>query len=1228
MFKKILIAFFSVFFFIFAFSRGLKNFTNDKTDEKKLESVFNNVGVPYYSYFSNEKISDKEIFSIQQDTLGRYILASKRGINIFDGNEYLFCKTSGMPYKLAKDPYNQRIFIACNNSIGYLANTDSNCLYVEISNKIKPFVGDVSIFFNKDFVYFYYKNFIISYDKINNTEKFIETPDNTEFSGIITYENEFYVLISGKGFSKITDIDSNLYPEFPFSISSDIVFSFNLDNKTYFANSDNQIFVFSDDIMEEVEFEKIEYLENKIISGAEKISENIIAIATLNGGVAFFNTQSLKIVSVLNVYTGLPDNEVFAIFKDNENGLVITNNYGIFRYEMSLPIKNYGLLPGVEGKIVSTILKDSTIYLLTTQGLYYLAKAESEQEFEKIIMTTKTNNNANQNIQIQPDFAESENDINSEIKDQNTENDDTKKESKLKQWSKNLFGKDKKNKNNKNNDVEENNIIDNQNDTISEQIMEIKDSLSIEENIIEEKPVHVIVKKKAKINKISDFYYFYKKIQGIDSKCKQALNYKNSIIVSSNNGLYLVENQKSKCILKDEYITYITKSTVNDDLFFIATANMLYSLEFKGDNYVFDDIISTDEIEDYILSVTDDYDNIWLGGEGYAYKIPKSEPQNFTAFSLSNIFLAKVDVQKIQNNIHFFIPHGIFKYNTGLDSIVKYYEFSQKDADNVYFINSQNDYIWTKTTEEWKYVTNKNKLDSAQIKLLNIIPKITDIIVDENDNLWVISDYINLYKISRSDSTSISENFRLNSVFSINNKVIKEEKTTIDYQENLKLNVKLQAPYFISNDEVFYQYAVSKNLNSVIEWSDEKNTNSFDFHLTEGKYYFYFRAINATGKYSNVQKIEIKVKPPFWQTDWFKLLISLSIIILLFVFFAIRQKTLKKQKENLEKIVQIRTAEIEKRNEELKVQSEEIISQNEEIKQQNEELKTQSEEINRQNKILTEKSEEINRQNELLTEQRNKIQESHLYITQSINYARRIQTAILPTEKILTQKFEEYFILSLPKDIVSGDFYWFKEHKNKLYLTVADCTGHGVPGAFLSMLGTAYLNEIINYKENIKAGEILDNLRVNIIYALQEKHDNGIRDGMDMSMLIFDENTKKIEFAGAYNPAFVIRNNDLIVLEADKMPIGYSRKNNEYYRTQSLEIQKDDIIYAFSDGFVDQFGGKNGRKFLISNFKKLLLNIADAPLKIQKELLVEAFAVWKGDYFQIDDITIIGLKIK
>ena len=263
-----------------------------------------------------------------------------------------------------------------------------------------------------------------------------------------------------------------------------------------------------------------------------------------------------------------------------------------------------------------------------------------------------------------------------------------------------------------------------------------------------------------------------------------------------------------------------------------------------------------------------------------------------------------------------------------------------------------------------------------------------------------------------------------------------------------------------------------------------------------------------------------------------------------------------------------------------------------------------------------------------LKEAYDKIEEKNIEITDSIKYALRIQKALLPDSHFLKNFINDFFIFYKPKDIISGDFYWFGEKENKLIFVAADCTGHGVPGALLSMLGMSFLTEIVNSNKDIKANEVLELLRDQIIKSLKQSGQEGeSKDGMDIALCIFDKENSILQYSGAYNSLYLVRNSEIVEYKANRMPIGFHHKIGEPYTNHTIKLVKDEVLYLFSDGFPDQFGGTEGKKYKYKPFKDFLLSINHLSMDEQNKMLTQEFENWKGDCDQLDDVIVLGIKI-
>jgi len=264
--------------------------------------------------------------------------------------------------------------------------------------------------------------------------------------------------------------------------------------------------------------------------------------------------------------------------------------------------------------------------------------------------------------------------------------------------------------------------------------------------------------------------------------------------------------------------------------------------------------------------------------------------------------------------------------------------------------------------------------------------------------------------------------------------------------------------------------------------------------------------------------------------------------------------------------------------------------------------------------------------NLLLEKQKKEIQQKNKHITDSINYAKTIQEAILPSSRTFKSFFPQSFIFHKPKAIVSGDFYWMAQKDDKIICAVADCTGHGVPGAFMSLLGNNILDNVVKKMDVTEPALVLEYLNEAIIAVMAQGKENSAGSGMDIALISFDRSLRRMEYAGARNPIYLVRKGNLLEIKPDKASIGFSQKEPTVYLKQVHELEEGDLIYLFSDGYPDQMGGTNGRKFYYQPFKELLLSIHELEMQEQQKKLNEALTAWQGNYEQTDDILVIGIR--
>ncbi len=358
------------------------------------------------------------------------------------------------------------------------------------------------------------------------------------------------------------------------------------------------------------------------------------------------------------------------------------------------------------------------------------------------------------------------------------------------------------------------------------------------------------------------------------------------------------------------------------------------------------------------------------------------------------------------------------------------------------------------------------------------------------------------------------------------------------------------------------------------DWISINNQHQLTFtNLDPGDYTLNIKAANSNGVWNEeALQLKITITPPFWRTNWFYALCIISVAASIYFYIKYREKKLMQEKAILEKKVEERTEE--------------------------------------------------------LNEEKLKVEEAHKDIKDSIYYAQKIQSAIIPTEEDFNRVFPSSFVLFQPKDIVSGDFYWLVEKEQHVFCAIGDCTGHGVPGGFMTMLGSGLLNEIVNEQQIFEPSEIINKLREKIISTLKQTGKSGEnKDGMDIVLLRFNKKSRELKYATANNGFLLLANGGLTEHYGDKQPVGIYGDEIKPFTSHTLILEENTILYSYTDGYPDQFGGEKGKKFKYKALNNLLLNNSQLEMKDQKAKLEEAFFAWKGTLEQIDDVCVIGIKL-
>lgn len=1102
-----------------------------------LSSAIAQEGTPYITNFKESKEIETQNWAISQDEENVMLFANRRGIIAYDGQNWELVKIPYIPFALKKNPIDNKVYVGANNNYGYLERDSKGFIkYVSLSSDTCD-LGLITKIIFRDSTIFFYGDETISRHSLKDITKFTrwEAKTGKHYTGMFTTHKNTFFNVSGKGLYRLES--DTLFPIVTgfYTENCEILFSLPYSkSRVLVGTDDNKLYTFDGIKYYNYAINDEGYLKESVLADGQIISDSLYAFGTLYGGVEIVNKKTGKIVYTVNYQNGLPDDEIYSLGLDNNNGLWITHEFGVSRVDFNIPIRDYSTYPGLKGNLISSVIHNNELYVATNEGVFYLSEVKDFNEIEVWIKTRPKL----LRTKVSP-IAKSD-------------EDETETKKKSKKLFSRLFSKDKPEK------------------------IEPKEETTSPKKIVKKSKTRYV---KKTVSKLKSINYIYKKIEGLNDKCNQIVSTEHGVLVGSNIGLYCIEKYKVTKIIDCEYIHQISMNTYLGK-YLIATNNGIFTIKYDNGKWESENMNADFNKPAYTINVINNSE-LWIGSDDIVYKFSVDSLgslSNKKKYAIKTDFSEKFKLDYVNDTLFVFLENGLFYYVPETKSFDIYSKSNFFTQSGYRFLIDQPSILWLKSKNSWECLNSNKEWTEQEVDFLKLFDNISSIISDSNNNLWIINNNNQIFKINHIQIDKPDYNFNVYFNRINNDKGLNFDLSDLTFDsENKTIYINIIAPHYIKQNSTKYQYYVEGLMNDWAKWTANQDIN---LNVKSGNYILFIRAKNIWGNVSEIKSLEFQIKPPFTESIWFYVLIGLVVIGIFTLIAKIRERKLINDKKILEQKVKERTIEIQEKAEEIETQRDEIIVQKEEI-------------------------------------------------TDSINYASKIQKAALPLKDHFEKAFSDYFILYKPRDIVSGDFYWIAEDENKIYFTAADCTGHGVPGAFMSMLGISSLNEIFgNENEDLTASRILVLLREKIKFSLHQTGKEGEnKDGMDMALCVLHKNKNIIEYAGAYNPLCLVRNNEMIQYKADRMPIGIYYKEKNDFENHEIKIQKDDTIYIFSDGYADQFGGPKESKFKSKNLKKLLLEISTKPMAEQKQILDKQFSNWKGDLDQIDDVIILGVKL-
>jgi class 3 adenylate cyclase/ligand-binding sensor domain-containing protein len=880
-------------------------------------NTFGQEGTPLITNFSfGESSIDNESWAMAQDFEGQMLFANRRGIVTFDGIKWNTIQTPSVPLSLYFDPMSAKIFVGCKNNLGFLQKEDNGVYkYVSI-NTGKGNVGEIEhVTAIHEDIYFYSSISITRYSSKTKEIKQWNAGAGEPYSGFIINNGNVYVNIDKLGLHILKENSVKPIKEGDKFSKHKILFYFTYNRAQSLVGMDNDsLYLFNGSHIAPYHFESNDYIKENILAGGIYIDKDNFVLSTVTGGCLVVDKDTKKSIYTLNYQTGLPDDEVYSLGIDRNRGLWVLHEYGMSRVDLKLPVRNINNYPGLEGNLTSIIEIDTTIYVSTSEGVYYLSEVKNYDEIEVMVKVNEVKEDKNQEKEKTQKKTTTNRKKNKESNSQTKQEDEEEKKSGI--FGK-LFGKKKKKKKkNKSNNSSEEKEKNKENLTIEDPIDNQKTDKSKRQKKKKPKTSQPISKyEKQKIYALQSISHRFNKIAGIEGKAKQFLQFKDKILVAANTGLYQIENLKTTTLISGRYINYIYQAKLNINKFYIGTATGLLIAEYKNNTWEITDNLN--DFSENVYSILElSKNNLWIGSENVAYNIlfdNSGHPVNIKPYPIKSNFTERILVRNVFGIPYFFLSTGLYCYNAEKDSIVFNKKTIKGFTGQSKYIFSQDKITWIFNEYKWVSLHETSKYASLPEEFLELFGDVSNIYVDSKNNIWLIDNNNSIFKIinTRRDYEEIFDVY-LKFINGKQGELLSLTNLVMDYDNNsLKFNI--SAPYFVRSNAISFQYYV-EGLTS--EWSDWRKDISIDFpYIPNGKYTLQIKAKNILGKETTIKTFNFEITPPYWKRWWFYFICITGLLSLIWIFIKYRERQMKRKQKLLEDKVEMRTQQLVKEQE-------------------------------------------------------------------------------------------------------------------------------------------------------------------------------------------------------------------------------------------------------------------------------------------------------------------------
>lgn len=898
-------------------------------------------GSPFITnYYLTGVVIDPQNWDIEQSADNLMLFANRRGVLTFDGSEWTFIETKDIPYVIKREADKERIFVGCRSDLGYLYKNDRGIYNYKSLKKPAQVMGNISsIEVLPEHVVFYSDLAVYQFSLSDiNDSKMWRSNSESRFRGMVRFKDRILVNEENIGLQWLEKDTLIPIAGGDRLKNTHIIFSLQYDNdNALIGTEEDKLYLFDGKGFKDFQSEANEYVFQNVLSGGAILEGGKIAFSTLTGGCVIINKKDGTIDNIITYRSGIPDDELYAIGLDRDGGLWLAHEFGLSRVDQTLPVENYSSFPGLEGNLNTAVSFNNTIYVATSEGVYYLSEVKSREEVQ---LLAEAMEKPVEPIDVGPDASGMMREMmqggpggapggvpggmpggkkltKEELKQQ--KKDERRK--KRKGFFDNLFGsKDESGEDEEGSDEQEE----------QEQKPKIKNepsglelgptspteikapgasksrakitapvpSAQLSRKKTDSTPTILVVKK------------LFKKIDGLKEKSKQMVPYGDKLLVATNTGLYQIRGNTVATIIKEKYINYIYNA--GGDLFYVGTADGLMSIEWQGGWKT----TTYENVKMPIYSIfKDSENNLWLGTDDIIFRMSLSadEKENpIKQYSLNTRYSERILVSNCGDKPCFLTASGVYQFNPDDDSISAIKSTEEMQQFNRYIL-LQNKAAWHNNGREWQFLTGNGTTPPINMRYLELFDNIQSIYLDEEENLWIIDNGTALYRIENKENAAHGDlNVFLKSIsnsagynFTLNNLIL-------DFDE-ASLTFKMSAPYFIKSGATEFQYIIEGLMH---DWSQWTNETKKEFpYLPSGNYTLKIKARNIFGVESEIQEYKFVVKPPFYRTWYFFVGCTLVLAGLVYLFIRLREAQLRQQQVELEEKVKVRTAELAEQKE-------------------------------------------------------------------------------------------------------------------------------------------------------------------------------------------------------------------------------------------------------------------------------------------------------------------------